>query len=61
MVASFQAPRAAPGQRPMEKHHVSLVIFVFQYASMINHTGMYKVKIKRIGKRIIIENNNNEI
>ena len=32
MVASFQAPCAAPGQRQMEMHHVSLIIF---YCSML--------------------------
>ena len=46
MSASFQAPRAAPGQRLMEMHHVSLIIFVFPYASVTNHSGMYKSKIK---------------
>ena len=57
MGASFQAPHVAPKQRPMETHHVSLIIFffVFKYASMTNHTGMYKIKIKRIQKRIIIK------
>ena len=48
MGANFQAPHATPRQRPMEAHHVSLIIFVSQYASMTNHTGMYKIKIKRI-------------
>ena len=48
MGASFQAPCATPRQRQMEIHHVSFVIFVFQYASMTNHLGMYK-----IDKRII--------
>ena len=43
MGACFQAPRARPGQRQMEMHHVSLIIFVFQYASMTNHLGMYKI------------------
>ena len=42
MGASFQAPHAAPGQRQMEMHYVSLIIFVFQYASITNHLGMYK-------------------
>ena len=46
MGASFQAPCATPGQRLMEMHHVSLIIFVFQYASMTNHTGMYKLNNK---------------
>ena len=50
MGASFQAPHAAPRQRQMEMHHVSLIILVFQYASMTNHTGMYKIKVKRIRK-----------
>ena len=48
MGASFQARRAAPGQRLMEMHHISLIMFVFQYASMTNHTGMYKIKVKQI-------------
>ena len=48
MGAHFQAPHAAPGQRLMEMHHVSLIMFVFQYASMTNHTGMYKIKVKQI-------------
>ena len=48
MGASFRAPHAPPGQRLMEMHHVSLIIFVFQYASMTNHSGMYKSKIKQI-------------
>ena len=43
MGASFQAPRAAPRQRQMEMHHDSLIIFVFQYASMTDHLGMYKI------------------
>ena len=43
MGASFQASCAAPGQRQMEMHHVSLIFFVFQYASTINHTGMYEI------------------
>ena len=43
MGASFQAPHAAPRQRQMETHHVSLIYFVFQYAFMTNHTGMYKM------------------
>ena len=43
MGACFQAPHAAPGQRQMEMHHVSLIIFIFQYASMTNHLGMYKI------------------
>ena len=43
MGASFQAPCATPRQRQMEMHHDSLIIFVFQYASMANHTGMYKL------------------
>ena len=46
MGASFQAPCAAPRQRLMEMHHVSLIIYVFQYASMTNHTGMYKLNNK---------------
>ena len=46
MGSSFQAPRATPGQRQMEMHHVSLIIFVFQYASMTNHIGIYKLKLK---------------
>ena len=29
--------------RQMEMHHDSLIIFVFQYASMANRTGMYKL------------------
>ena len=48
MGASFQAPHAAPRQRLMEMHHVLLIIFVFQYASVTNHSGMYKSKIKWI-------------
>ena len=48
MGASFQAPHATPRQRQMEMHHVSLIILVFQYASVTNHIGMYKIKIKRI-------------
>ena len=48
MGASFQAPRSTPRQRQMEMHHVSLIILVFQYASMTIHTGMYKIKMKRI-------------
>ena len=55
MGASFQAPCAAPRQRQIEMHHVSLIIFVFQYASMTNHLGMYKIdKIKEYNKIIII-------
>ena len=46
MGASFQAPRATPRQRLMEMHHVLLIMFVFQCASMTNHMGMYKSKIK---------------
>ena len=53
MGASFQAPRATPGQRLMEMHHVSLIIFVFQYASMTNHSGMYKIE-KEYDKKVII-------
>ena len=48
MGASFQAPRAMPRQRQMETHHVSLIIFVFQYVSMKNNSGMYKIEIKRM-------------
>ena len=56
MGASFQAPRATPRQRQMEMHHDSLIIFVFKYASMTNHTGMYKLnnKIRNVIKIIII-------
>ena len=43
MGASFQAPHATPGLRQMEMHHDLLIIFVFQYASTTNHTGMYKL------------------
>ena len=43
MGACFQAPHATPGQRQMEMHHVSQIIFVFQYAFMTNHLGMYKI------------------
>ena len=43
MGACFQALHATPGQRQMETHHVSLIIFVFQYVSMTNHSGMYKI------------------
>ena len=43
MGASFQAPRAAPRQRQMETQHISLIFFVFQYASTTNYTGMYKI------------------
>ena len=46
MGVCFQAPHAAPRQRQMEMHHDSLIIFVFQYASMTNHTGMYKLNNK---------------
>ena len=47
MGASFQAPHAAPGQRQMETHHVALIIVcVFQNASTMNHTGMYKIEAK---------------
>ena len=53
MGASFQAPHAAPRQRLMEMHHVSLIIFVFQYASMTIHSDMYKIENK-YDKRIII-------
>ena len=42
MGACFQAPRAAPRQRLMEMHHDSLIILIFQDASLTNHTGMYK-------------------
>ena len=48
MGASFQAPHAAPRQRLMEMHHVSLIIFVFQYGSMTNHSGMCKSKKERL-------------
>ena len=56
MGASFQAPCATPRQRQMETHHDSLIIFVFQYASMTNHTGMYKLndKIRNVIKRMMI-------
>ena len=55
MGASFQAPPATPGQRLMEMHHVSLIIFVFQYASMTNHTGMYKNECDKRIIRIIMK------
>ena len=43
MGASFQAPHAAPRQRQMETHHVALIVLcVFQNASTMDHTGMYK-------------------
>ena len=45
MGASFQAPHAATGQRQMEMHHDSLIIFVFQHASTTNHAGMYKMNV----------------
>ena len=54
MGASFQAPCATPRQRLMEIHHILLIIFVFQYASMTNHSGMYKIEKKENDKRIII-------
>ena len=57
MGASFQAPLATPGQRLMEMHHASLIIFfVFQYASTTNHTGMYKNECKKKNNK-----NNNEM
>ena len=38
MGACFQAPHAAPGQRQMEMHHIHLITFMFQYASLtISH------------------------
>ena len=44
MGACFQAPCATPGQRQMEMHHVSLItVCIFQYASLTNHLGMYKI------------------
>ena len=46
MGTSFQAPHVTPRQRQMEMHHDSLIIFIFQYASMTNHTGMYKLNNK---------------
>ena len=55
MGASFQAPCATPRQRQMETQHDSLIIFVFQYASMTNHTGMYKSECKNRNNK-----NNNE-
>ena len=44
MGASFQAPHATPGQRLIEMHHVSLIMFIFQNASLTNHSGMYKLR-----------------
>ena len=44
MGACFQDPLTATRQGQMETHHVSLIFFfVFQYASMTNHSGMYKI------------------
>ena len=56
MGASFQAPCSTPGQRQMEMHRVSLMFFVFQYASTTSHLGMYKIdnQIKEYNKIIII-------
>ena len=56
MSASFQAPHATTRQRLMETHHVSLIIFVFQCASMTNHSGMYKMEKEydKIMKKMII-------
>ena len=55
MGASFQAPHATPGQRLIETHHVLLIIFVFQYASMTNHTGMYKNECNKRKMAVIMK------
>ena len=54
MGASFQAPRAAPGQRLMETHHVSLILLYFSMLLQQITQVCTKLKLNEYDKRIII-------
>ena len=54
MGAGFQTPHATPGQRLMEMHHVSLIVFYFRMLLQQITQVCTKLKLNKYDKRIII-------